>query len=845
MAETRETILITGASGFLGQALTERLVERYRVVGLDLRKPARQIPGSESLEVDLTSDESIARALATAAREAGGRFASVLHLAAYYDLSGEPNPLYEKVTIGGTRRLLRALQRYEVEQFVFASTLLVHQPTEPGQPIDEDWPLAPAWPYPESKARTEQVVSDERGEIPAVLLRLAGVYDEQCRSAFLAQQIARIYEKQPLSYLFAGDATHGQASLHLQDMIEAMERVVDRRRHLPPRTTLLIGEPTAPSYETLQKRIGELLHGEPWPTWSLPKETARAGAWLQEEVLDQNNFIKPWMIDISDAHYELDISRARRLLGWEPHHRLLDTLPAMIEALKADPPGWYRTNKLNAAKVAAADPVLAKASRRVTEPSEAALEETGGWLRRQQRETLWTHLVNMTLGLWLLVSPFAYGLFDRAAAAPVPPALGHALPDAATRNAWLAASEMLSGLAVILLSILAIRRPGSLLPWLTSLVGLWIVFAPLVFWTTSAAAYNIDTLIGALVIAFAVMVPPTPGVSRAALASPGDLPLGWSYSPSIFTQRLPIVALSFVGFFVSRELAAFQLGHTDSVWEPFFGGGPTGAANGSEGVITSWVSKGFPIPDAGLGAVAYLLDILTGIIGDRRRWRTMPWMVVVFGLLIIPLGLVSVGFIMIQPTLIGTLCTLCLVQAVITVILIPYAVDEVWATGQYLIQAKRAGLPFWRTFFRGGPAMSEQHDPTPDLDQSFGKILHDFLIGGVSYSWQLCLCTALGAWLIVAPWLLGSAPALADSHHLAGCAAITIAVTALAEPARAFRFLLVPLGAWVAASPFLLGGADLANLAVALLSGGALLLFSLPRGRIAEEHYGGWDRYIV
>src|SRR3546814_11352706 len=60
------------------------------------------------------------------------------------------------------------------------------------------------------------------------------------------------------------------------------------------------------------------------------------------------------MVDISDDHYELDISRARSLLGWEPKHSLRDTLPRMVEALKADPFGWYRANKLNAARMAGA-----------------------------------------------------------------------------------------------------------------------------------------------------------------------------------------------------------------------------------------------------------------------------------------------------------------------------------------------------------------------------------------------------------------------------------------------------------------------------------------------------------
>ena len=58
-------------------------------------------------------------------------------------------------------------------------------------------------------------------------------------------------------------------------------------------------------------------------------------------------FIQPWMIDLADDHYELDISRARHLLGWEPHHRLIDTLPRMVEALQADPVAWYEQHQLS------------------------------------------------------------------------------------------------------------------------------------------------------------------------------------------------------------------------------------------------------------------------------------------------------------------------------------------------------------------------------------------------------------------------------------------------------------------------------------------------------------------
>jgi hypothetical protein len=84
----------------------------------------------------------------------------------------------------------------------------------------------------------------------------------------------------------------------------------------------------------------------------VPKALAKAGAWVEEEVPGEDPFIRPWMVDIADDHYALDIRRARTLLGSEPKHSLRTTLPRMIESLEADPVAWYEANRLNAARVA-------------------------------------------------------------------------------------------------------------------------------------------------------------------------------------------------------------------------------------------------------------------------------------------------------------------------------------------------------------------------------------------------------------------------------------------------------------------------------------------------------------
>lgn len=342
-----EVVVVTGSSGLIGSAVVNRFAGKFRVVGFDREGPPHPPPTAECICVDLTSSESVRDGFRRVRQRYGDRIASVVHLAAYYDFSGEPSPKYESITVRGTERLLSELQAFQVEQFVFSSTMLVYAPSQPGQKINEQWPLEPKWDYPKSKVQTEELIRAKRHGIPVALLRIAGVYDDECHSIPLAHQIQRIYERWLTSRVFPGDTYRGQAFLHLEDLVEAIDRVVQTRRQLPAETTLLVGEPETLSYEELQQQLGQLIHGEPWETKQIPKALAKAGAWVQDQMpFGEEPFIKPWMIDLADDHYELDITRARELLGWQPRRSLRDTLPAMVAALKSDPAQWYRENKL-------------------------------------------------------------------------------------------------------------------------------------------------------------------------------------------------------------------------------------------------------------------------------------------------------------------------------------------------------------------------------------------------------------------------------------------------------------------------------------------------------------------
>ncbi|HSG70154.1 MAG TPA: NAD(P)-dependent oxidoreductase, partial [Planctomycetaceae bacterium] len=140
----KPAILITGVSGLVGSTVCRQLERDYRLIGLDVERPRKARGNVEFHQVDLTDADSVESALETIRKQTGGHLASVLHLAAYYDFTGKDSPLYQKITIAGTKRLLRELQKFElVEQFVFSSTLLVMKPAE--RPIAEDDPTRAEW----------------------------------------------------------------------------------------------------------------------------------------------------------------------------------------------------------------------------------------------------------------------------------------------------------------------------------------------------------------------------------------------------------------------------------------------------------------------------------------------------------------------------------------------------------------------------------------------------------------------------------------------------------------------------------------------------------------------------
>lgn len=185
------------------------------------------------------------------------------------------------------------------------------------------------------------------------------------------------------------------------------------------------------------------------------------------------------------------------------------------------------------------------------------------------------------------------------------------------------------------------------------------------------------------------------------------IPEPWDYNPSRWSQRIPICILASIAAVIAGYMALYQWRLISGVWDPIFG---EQSANVLDSEVSEWMRRWMLIPDAALGAIAYLGDAIFGLAGSTRRWQCRPWIVIIFGIDVIPVGIVSAILVVLQGAVVGSWCFLCLVTALISLILVYFAYDEVWSCLVYLFrvwQRTRSFRVLWKTIW-GRPTEEAQ-----------------------------------------------------------------------------------------------------------------------------------------
>jgi UDP-glucose 4-epimerase len=228
-----DTVLITGAAGFVGSHLADRLLEQgHRVVGIDnlsrgsrsnldeaLRNPAFQF-----FEADLTDLPSYCRIVADF------RITTIWHMAANSDIPagiGDPNVDFRD-TFLTTFKTLLVMREAEIPRIAFASTSAVYGVHD--EPLKEDTgPLFPISNYGAMKLASEALISAavESFLERAWIFRFPNVIGPRATHGIIFDLMAKLRANPPdLEVL--GDGTQQKPYLHISDLLDAMFVVYER-----------------------------------------------------------------------------------------------------------------------------------------------------------------------------------------------------------------------------------------------------------------------------------------------------------------------------------------------------------------------------------------------------------------------------------------------------------------------------------------------------------------------------------------------------------------------------------------------------------------------------------------
>jgi len=345
-------MIITGATGFLGSQLVRQLRREYRIIALGRRDPVAARapigPGIEWFRVDIADFESL-RHVFDRVRELGGA-RLLLHMAAYYDFSGEDNPEYHRTNVLGTENLIKLSKPLQLRRFIFASSIAACPFPRPGGVVTEMTPPTANVPYGHSKRAGEELMRRYRDSVPSCIVRPAAVFSDWCEYEPLDVFLRTWCSRRAHARVIAGKGSSAVPYLHVLDLLSFFLRVVEKCDELDPAEVLLASPDGATTHLELYRAATEAWFGKPRRPIHISPDLAAAGVRLRELVgrlTMRMPFERSWMVDYIDLKLTVDASQTRRRIDWAPNPSLkvLDSLREMTANLRADRREWVLRNR--------------------------------------------------------------------------------------------------------------------------------------------------------------------------------------------------------------------------------------------------------------------------------------------------------------------------------------------------------------------------------------------------------------------------------------------------------------------------------------------------------------------
>ena len=349
------TILITGASGYLGSAISVDLARDHTVIGICRREPSpeqrRAAPAAiweKSEIIDVDCIEGVLKRQAVGGR----RVDYILHFAAFTDYDDKWQDEYCDTNVIGTRNVIEAADRCGgIDRIVFAGSIAALTPPRPGEMLTEKSPAGGNVAYCRSKAMGEALMAENAHRVPAIVLRIGGVFTDWCELPPLFSLMNAWSMPSLMGRMVPGRGRTGFPYIHRKDIVRIVRRIVEKNENLDSFETLFAAHPGCTCHAELFPAIRKALGGgcSTRPI-SIPKQAARLllhGKYAANTLMRRETYERAWMIDYVDRPLVVDTAYTCRRLDWAPTPGLhvLDRIPVLMDHFKTRRSEWLQRNR--------------------------------------------------------------------------------------------------------------------------------------------------------------------------------------------------------------------------------------------------------------------------------------------------------------------------------------------------------------------------------------------------------------------------------------------------------------------------------------------------------------------
>ncbi len=347
------SIIVTGASGFIGRNFIEATKDNFKLFCIARRSQKEagisEHPNIHWIQADIGKIDNIEDFAQGILLLGGADY--IVHLAGYYDFTLNDNIEYQNTNINGTKNILELAKYLKVKHFIFSSSLAAcNFSNDFNTTVNESSPLNDDFPYAHSKKIGEELVLKYSTDVPCSAVRLAAAYSDWCEYPPLFSFLKTWLSDKWNARILGGKGDSAITYIHINDLITIFLKIIQKHKTLKPFNTFIASASGTLTHKDIFEISTKFYFSKKVKPLLMPKILAYFGIharYILGKIIGNVPFEKPWMLKYIDKKLVIENSYTRRTLDWQVTRRydLSRRLLPIIEKMKSFPLEWTLRNE--------------------------------------------------------------------------------------------------------------------------------------------------------------------------------------------------------------------------------------------------------------------------------------------------------------------------------------------------------------------------------------------------------------------------------------------------------------------------------------------------------------------